>query len=46
MWLADRGCCDTVLRAWELWFKVTSKLKKCKKMLSAWSKYHFGSVKK
>ncbi|XP_075656475.1 uncharacterized protein LOC142626562 [Castanea sativa] len=27
-------------------FKVSLKLKKCKKMLSAWSKDHFGSVKK
>lgn len=52
MWSAGRGCCDTVLRAWESWprghpmFKVTFKLKKCKKMLSAWSKDHFGNVKK
>ena len=27
-------------------FKVSSKPKKCKKMLNAWSKDHFGSVKK
>ena len=26
-------------------FKVTRKLKKCKKMLKSWSKEHFGSVK-
>ena len=27
-------------------FRVSTKLKKCKKMLKAWSKEHFGSVKK
>ena len=27
-------------------FKVSRKLKKCKKMLKFWSKDHFGSVKK
>jgi len=26
-------------------FKVTKKLKKCKKMLKSWSREHFGSVK-
>ena len=52
MWLANRGCNDTVLRAWESrlrghpMFKVSSKLKKCKKMLNTCSKDHFGSVKK
>ena len=52
MWLTDRGCSDTVIRAWEVrprgqpMYKVTTKLKKCKKMLRAQSKDHFGSVKK
>ena len=52
MWLADRGCSDIVLRAWEVqqegnpMFKVSKKLKKCKKMLKSWSKDHFGSVKR
>ena len=52
MWLADRGCSDTVLRAWEIsqegnpMFKVSKKLKRCKKMLKSWSKDHFGNVKK
>ena len=52
MWLDDRGCSDTVLRAWEIqqegnpMFKVSKKLKKCKKMLKSWSKDHFGSVKR
>ena len=52
MWLADRGCNDTVLKAWKSrlrghpMFKVSSKLKKCKKMLNTCSKDHFGSVKK
>ena len=51
MCLADSGCSDTVLRAWQAdqqgtpMFKVTKKLKKCKKMLKSWSKEHFGSVK-
>ena len=52
IWLADRGCSDTVLRAWEIqqegtpMFKVSKKLKKCKKMLKSWSKDHFGNVKR
>ena len=52
MWLANRGCSDIVLRAWEVqhegspMFKVSKKLKKCKKMLKSWSKDHFGSVKR
>ena len=51
MWLADNGCSDIVLRAWQgdhqgtPMFKVMRKLKKCKKMLKSWSKEHFGSVK-
>ena len=51
MCLADSGCSDTMLRAWQAnqqgtpMFKVTKKLKKCKKMLKSWSKEHFGSVK-
>ena len=51
MWLADSGCSDTMLRAWQAdqqgtpMFKVTKKLKKCKKMLKSWSKEHFGSFK-
>ncbi|XP_075665958.1 uncharacterized protein LOC142635735 [Castanea sativa] len=45
MWLVDMGCSDTVLRGHPM-FKVLSKLKKCKEMLSAWSKDHFGGVKK
>ena len=51
MWLADRGCSDTVLRAWEIsqegtpMFKVSKKLRKCKKMLKSWSKDHFSNVK-
>ena len=51
MWLADKGCGDTVLRAWQVenhgtpMFKVVQKLKKCKKMLKSWSKEHFGNVK-
>ena len=48
----DRGCSDTVLRAWEIsqegtpMFKASKKLKKCKKMLKSWGKDHFGNVKK
>ena len=51
MWLANSGCSDTMLRAWQAdqqgtpMFKVTKKLKKCKKMLKSWSKEHFGSFK-
>ncbi|XP_050259214.1 uncharacterized protein LOC126704240 [Quercus robur] len=51
MWLADKGCGDTVLRAWQVenhgtpMFKVVQKLKKCKKMLKSWSKEHFSNVK-
>nr|POE97565.1 putative ribonuclease h protein [Quercus suber] len=51
MWLTDSGCSDTVVRAWQVdhqgtpMFKVTKKLKKCKKMLKSWSKEHFGSIK-
>ena len=51
MWLAESGCSDTMLRVWQVdhqgtpMFKVTKKLKKCKKMLKSWSKEHFGSVK-
>ncbi|XP_075665331.1 uncharacterized protein LOC142634992 [Castanea sativa] len=51
MCLADSGCRDIVLRAWQVehhgtpMFKVTKKLKKCKKMPKSWSKEHFGSVK-
>ena len=45
------GCSDTVLRAWEisqegtLVFKVSKKLRKCKKMLKSSSKDHFSNVK-
>ena len=52
MWLVDRGCSDTVLRAWEIsqegtpMFKAAKKLKKCKKMHKSWGKDHFGNVKK
>ena len=52
MWLANKGCSDTVLRAWKIqqdgtsMFKVSKKLKKCKKILKSWSKDHFGSVKR
>ncbi|KAK9993931.1 hypothetical protein SO802_023634 [Lithocarpus litseifolius] len=51
MWLADRGCGGKVLRAWHVetqgtpMFKVTQKLKKCKKLLNSWSREHFGNVK-
>uniref|UniRef100_A0A7N2LBZ8 Endonuclease/exonuclease/phosphatase domain-containing protein n=1 Tax=Quercus lobata TaxID=97700 RepID=A0A7N2LBZ8_QUELO len=51
MWLADKGCGNMVLRAWQVenhgtpMFKVTQKLKKCKKMLKSWSREHFGNVK-
>ena len=52
MWLADRGCGETVLQAWQVealgtpMFKVTQKLKKCKKLLKTWSRDHFGNVKR
>ena len=52
MWLANKGCSDTVLRAWKIqqdgtsMFKVSKKLKKCKKILKSWSKDHFGSVQR
>lgn len=51
MWLADRRCGDTILRAWQIkthstpMFKVTQKFKKCKKLLKSWSREHFGNVK-
>ena len=51
MWLVDRGCGDTVKKAWEmqpsgqLMYRVVTKIKKSKKMLKSWSKNHFGSVK-
>lgn len=52
MWLANMGCSDTILRAWEtqhegtLMFKVSKKLKKCKKMLKSLSKDQFNNVKR
>ncbi|XP_075645403.1 uncharacterized protein LOC142616429 [Castanea sativa] len=51
MWLMDRGCSDTVTRAWVYrpegtpMFQATEKLRKCKKMLKKWSREHFGNVK-
>ncbi|KAL0008304.1 hypothetical protein SO802_009806 [Lithocarpus litseifolius] len=52
MWLTKLGCRDIVTKAWDcnvegtLMFKATKKLKKCKKMLRAWNRDHFGSVQK
>lgn len=52
MWLADSGCSDTVLKAWEIpqegtpMFKVSKILKKYKKMLKSWSKDCFGRIKR
>lgn len=51
MWLANKGCGNTVLRAWQIeshgtpMFKVTQKLKKCNKSLKSWSREHFGNIK-
>ena len=44
MWLTDSGCHHTVSRAWESnpsgapMYRVSKKLKKCKKLLKKWSK--------
>ena len=52
MWLTDSGRRDIVTRAWECsaegtpMFIAAKKLKKCKKMLKAWSRDHFGNVQR
>lgn len=50
MWLIESACNGFVSKAWECspegtpMYVTTKKLKKCKKMLKAWSKDHFGNV--
>lgn len=50
MWLIEPACNGFVLKAWEcspegtLMYVTTKRLKKCKKMLKAWSKDHFGNI--
>ena len=52
MWLADKGCSDTVLTEW--WredmdipgFDVTHKIDRCGKALTLWSQRCFGNVRK
>lgn len=55
MWLTNLGCRDIVTKAWDCnavgtpMFVATQtnkkKMKKCKKMLKAWDRDHFGSVR-
>lgn len=46
------GCRDIVTRAWDCavkgtrMFTTTKKLKRCKRMLKAWDRDHFGNVKR
>ena len=46
------GCRDIVTRAWDYvvkgtpMFTTTKKLKRCKRMLKAWDRDHFGNVKR
>ena len=52
MWLTNSECNGIISRAWEVnqegtpMHVVSKKLKKCKKMLTAWNHDHFGSVLK
>ena len=52
MWLTNLECNGIISRAWEVdqegtpMHVVSKKLKKCKKMLMAWNRDHFGSVLK
>ncbi|KAK7846040.1 hypothetical protein CFP56_008494 [Quercus suber] len=52
MWVSDSGCRDVITRAWDCtpdgtpMFVTASKLKRCKQSLKAWSREHFGNVKK
>ena len=52
MWLTNLECNGIISRAWEVdqegtpMHVVSKKLKKCKKMLTAWNHDHFGSVLK
>ena len=50
MWVEDPGCKEIITRAWDCTLKgtpmyaATTKLKRCKKYLKAWSWDHFGNV--
>ena len=50
MWLTEPSCNVVVSRAWECrqdgtpMYVATKKLKRCKKLLKAWSRDHFGNV--
>ncbi|KAK9984532.1 hypothetical protein SO802_034057 [Lithocarpus litseifolius] len=50
MWVEDPGCKEIITRAWDCtpdgtpMYAVTTKLKRCKKHLKAWSQDHFGNV--
>ncbi|KAL4627231.1 hypothetical protein ACB092_05G153400 [Castanea dentata] len=52
MWVSNSGCREVITRAWDCtpdgipMFATTTKLKRCKNNLKAWSRDHFGNVKK
>ncbi|XP_075674788.1 uncharacterized protein LOC142643979 [Castanea sativa] len=52
MWVSDSGCREVITRAWDCtangtpMFATTTKLKRCKNSLKAWSQDHFGNEKK
>ena len=52
IWVTNFGCRDIITKAWDCtpngtpMFATTKKLKRCKRMLKAWSWDHFGNVQK
>ena len=50
MWLIEPSCNEVVSKAWECspdgtpMYMATKKLKRCKTLLKAWSRDHFGNV--